>query len=172
MRISSAGIYNETAQIGVTEHSAEPTTYTNVLSTSIDTEGNVYNTVGYKSGYRLNSSGAEASMSGCSVSGFIPVQAGDIVRLKDVPLIGQLAEGESNRYAYIAFYKSDFTKAQSQYSHAWKDAVNGVVDENGYYTQFTVPATVTNDVTPVYMRISVIGTLNANSVITLNEEIE
>lgn len=56
--------------------------YTNRLPLSIDSSGAIYNTTGYKTGYRLNSSGVEKQItesyydSTVCVTGFIPCAAG------------------------------------------------------------------------------------------------
>lgn len=56
-------------------------TYTNYVTTSINSDGSIYNSKGYKDGYRVRSGGAEASVSNTSCTGFIKVNAGDIIRI-------------------------------------------------------------------------------------------
>lgn len=52
------------------------------ISASLDESGSIYNNgTGYKTGYRLNSSGVEVTQTGYVCSGFIPVSTGDHVRI-------------------------------------------------------------------------------------------
>lgn len=62
---------------------AEPTeSYTNLVPSSIDSSGNIYNTTGYKTGYRFSSSGQESAQDGAICSGFIPiVSLSDSIRI-------------------------------------------------------------------------------------------
>ncbi|MBR4419344.1 MAG: hypothetical protein IKT32_00530 [Clostridia bacterium] len=56
--------------------------YTNLVPTSIGTDKKVYNNgLGYKSGYRIRSGGAEQVKDGGSCTGFIPVKPNDVVRV-------------------------------------------------------------------------------------------
>lgn len=55
--------------------------YTNMVPLSIDTDGSIYNSVGYKDGYRIRSGGAESTQSKGTCTGFIPVSGGDTVRI-------------------------------------------------------------------------------------------
>ncbi len=75
--------------------------FTNKISTSIDTDFNVYQTVGYITGYRLNSTGALTPAPNAVTSGFIPLVKGDIIRVRTKsPVSGE---------HYISFYNSSFT---------------------------------------------------------------
>lgn len=62
--------------------------YINQIPVSVDSDGSVYNTIGYKSGYRLSSSGTEKALAGSFVTGFIPVKAGDVIRIAACPGMG------------------------------------------------------------------------------------
>jgi hypothetical protein len=66
----------------------------------IDTSGNLYDGKGYKEDYRLNSSGVESSFSGMDVTGYIPIKAGDVIRIS-----GAAAGGNT---AYFHYYDSSF----------------------------------------------------------------
>jgi hypothetical protein len=61
-------------------------TYTNWLPISTDTDGSIYNDVGYADGYRINSSGNPSANSGTCCTGFIPCKRGDVIRLKNIPI--------------------------------------------------------------------------------------
>lgn len=58
--------------------------YTNQVPLSIDTDGSVFNGVGYIDGYRLSSSGALKEYANSTASGFIPARGGDVVRISGV----------------------------------------------------------------------------------------
>ena len=79
---------------------------TNLVPTSIDSAGAVYNGTGCKENYRLNSSGGESAASGCVVSGFIPVQSGDIIQVYG----SRTADISGNNHSgfYVNGYNSAF----------------------------------------------------------------
>lgn len=84
--------------------------YTNLVPTSIDTDGSVFNGKGYQDEKRLNSSGAVTDQANSTVTGFIPAKKGDIFRIAGVYF------GHSSTavvYGYIALYKADKTKITS-----------------------------------------------------------
>lgn len=53
-----------------------------LIATSIDTDGSIYEGIGYKLGYRLNSSGGETAMANSIITGYIPYEQGDIFLVK------------------------------------------------------------------------------------------
>lgn len=56
--------------------------YTNQVPLSIGTDKKIYNGgLGYKNGYRIRSGGAEGALSCSAHTGFIPVKAGDVIRI-------------------------------------------------------------------------------------------
>jgi hypothetical protein len=61
----------------------EPATYKNWVKFSTEADGvTIYNGgIGYKNGYRVRSGGAEGTTNRGSCTGFIPLKAGDTVRL-------------------------------------------------------------------------------------------
>ena len=57
--------------------------YKNLVPLSVGTDGQIYNGgLGYKTGYRVRSGGAEAAVSGSMCTGYIPYKKGDILRIK------------------------------------------------------------------------------------------
>lgn len=173
LRISSTGVYNETAQIGVIEHSAEQTTYTNVIPLSTNADGTIYNDIGYKNGFRLGSNGNEkGTTSEYSVTGFIPVQTGDVIRIKNANFDASVTEASGN---YLGCYDSNHTKlmAQTAATMAGTDSSSvwytSPVVENNDIVQFTIPTSAGNPI--AYMRLSALN-LGANTIITVNEEID
>ena len=150
--------------IGVTGEfiSSSQPAYTNQLFTSTDSDGTtIYNNgTGYKTGYRLNSSNAESAQTGFCVTGYIPCAPGDIVRLKNISFN---ANGASIGSVKIVAYKSDKT-VLSSCAVGNMTAVSGIFDDTGNLTQFTTVANCH------YFRLSCYD-INANSIITVNEEI-
>lgn len=75
---------------------------TNILTTAVDTDNSPYNSgTGYKTGYRLGSSGAESAFADYCVTGYIPVSNGDVIRVLNV--------GEVTGYSIYMFgYDANF----------------------------------------------------------------
>lgn len=166
-----------TAEVSSTEDSGDDNTeeggddtatYTNQIPISIDTDGSVYNSIGYKDGYRLNSSGAEAVLAGTAVTGFIPVKYGDTVRLKNVAY----APGVDSTGDYLALYDSSFNSISSSKSNQFYNAdhiyTNATTDSStGYLTSFVLDD---ESLGYAYLRVSAAG-LDSTAIITVNEEI-
>lgn len=82
----------------------------NQIKRSIDTDGNLYNGgKGWKTGYRLNSSGTEAAFSGWEVTGFIPIDANSYAYFSG---IDWNSDGQGKDY--LALYDSSFNMIGSQ----------------------------------------------------------
>lgn len=140
----------------LTEVEAQPL-FTNLLPTAVDTDGTPYNGgLGYKEGYRLNSSKVEAAYEGACITGYIPVSnaSGGILRFKNMP---QSSTGE-----YILYAKSDFSYGSAI---TYESAMYANVDENGVYS-----VTLSTADYIAYIRITA-GQMSENTIITLNEEI-
>lgn len=127
--------------------------YTNQLPLATDANGEVFNSTGYKNGYRLSSSGSEKEAAGCGYTGFIPMESGDVVRIKNVGLC-------TSGYHYCHVYSSTFV-----YRGALTYAELLAPDANGVIT-FTLP----EDASDAYFRIS-LGEFTEETIITVNEEI-
>ncbi|MGN1122276.1 MAG: metallophosphoesterase family protein, partial [Eubacteriales bacterium] len=145
-----------------------PVGYTNQIPISTDTDGSIYNGVGYKSGYRLGSSGTESSMDGMYVTGFIPCKTGDIIRLQNLTFQYGASNASNQRISIYDSAKNHIAQANATSIKANCDAIN---DENGVYTQFTIKSFSGFDTTTAaYFRLN--GTyIGDDSVITVNEEI-
>lgn len=142
--------------------------YTNQLPISIDADGTIYNGQGWRANYRLNSSAAAVAYTGAYTTGFIPCTAGDVIRLKDA-----IIDPANPSNSYLFFYTASFAKLAgggvgamaeggANYT-SWKVSL----DDNGYVTQFTVPA----NSNIAYMRFSTMHEITSASVVTVNEEI-
>ena len=75
--------------------------HTDVCAISTDTDGSIFNGIGHKLDYRLNTAGAVVENAGCVVTGFIPFTRGDKFYLYNIK------RGPQN---YIVQYKTDKTK--------------------------------------------------------------
>lgn len=89
--------------VGTLNHVPEPT-YTNILPLAINSDKTPYNGgQGWKTGYRLNSSGAEAAVADWEVTGYIPITTQDVLYFKNVQW-----RGNSQKHDYISLCNSDF----------------------------------------------------------------
>lgn len=111
----------------------------NVLPLAVDADGNPYNGgQGWKSGYRLSSSGSESASSSNQVTGFIHCVKGQTMTLEGIELPATNYTGYNT--CYIAVYDSSKTCIKSMYS---KDVFNmsanaGVADSNNHITSITL----------------------------------
>lgn len=138
----------------LTEVESKPT-YTNVLPLAINTDGSIYNDIGYKTGWRLNSSLVEKESSTNCLTGYIPVTINDVIRLKNVK--------KSTGNGYLVGYYSNFA---SDAGLAYETVM--IDDGSGGYTVTMSDIGFMNNV--AYIRFS-IGTIDETSIITINEEI-
>ena len=108
IRICSPGM-SDSSYILIKSDSASGT-YTNLIPKSVDIDDSLYNNgKGYKTGYRINSSGQEAQQDGMCCTGFIhitsPTGGTVTVRLKNVTVSG-------TKTPYFVTYQSDKTYIQ------------------------------------------------------------
>ena len=149
-------------------------TYTNQIPISQDADGTVYgvdyNGDGVKDGYKKNtrfsaSSNAEKENTGSYLTGWIPVKAGDVIRLLNVP-VSTVSGADGNKNAII-FSPSNHSNAWQAYTTTipTSDNITGqVYDDAGNLTQFTT--------TNKYAWIRIISSyIGEDSVITKNEEL-
>lgn len=139
----------------------------NLLPISTDASGAVYNsgdTPGYKNGYRLSTGDGltEKTNSATSLTGYIPVANGDVIRLANMSFIKDSADaykGMVYTYSALGVYIShvDTTSVIG----SW----NGVTDSNGNVAQFTVMQEGV-----AFIRITA-AEITDSSIITKNQEI-
>lgn len=154
--------------------------YTNRVPLSIDTDGSVYNDVGYMTGYRLNSSGVISEQINSFVTGFIPTKNGDIVRVYG-------CEWGTTKHAmnYICAYDANFNFIGGYSTTGGKEVLTlskKTLDICSHYeanenldTTFTLSCT--SEI--AYIRVSSKGDTSENDfrfngenmIITINEEI-
>lgn len=164
------------------ETSEEPTeSYTNLVPTSIDATGAVFNGTGYQDNARINSSGAVSTSNASkgTATGFIKVAGGDVVRVKGGTFMAT-TDGAGNVNA-VGVY--DSAKAHlgtavaggstygifgSTYSAY---AFSSVVEETTGVYKWVVPPAESG---VEWIRLSCYGDTGApgaNLIVTVNEEI-
>ena len=145
--------------------------YTNLVTTSIDSSGNVYNGTGYQEGYRLNSSGTTTELAGAVNSGFIEYN-GEVIRVYGTTESNKGATGHN-----VSLYDGTFAYTNAinannavSYGATWTEL-------NGKYMLTVDPANITNATFKTtlqnakYIRCSMASCTGANFVVTLDEEI-
>lgn len=113
-----------------------------LVSTSIDTDGSIYNGTGYKTGYRLSSSGVEKELAGGIVSGYIPLSAGEVLMV-----LGSSNSAAGTTGNYLCLYDSSFTLIAAydfanlvSYGAQWSQE-----DISGLYLLVVHPDSITNE---------------------------
>lgn len=78
--------------------------YENLVPTSVDTDGSVFNGCGYKENVRLSSSGgiSGTAQTGSVTTGFMPFTPGSTIRMKGVEFMD--ANTKYNGHFYVVFY--------------------------------------------------------------------
>lgn len=157
-------------------------TYTNQVPISTDTDGSIFNGVGYKENVRLSSSGgiSGSAQNGSVTTGFIPFKVTDVMRLKGVEWVDTSAESGKHYYFnyydanknFLAYMSASMYNHGEQFSHiftATRDAngVETVVWNNEYGT---TNATLQAVRQASYVRITARGK-GADMIVTMNEEI-
>lgn len=145
--------------------------YTNLLPSAIDTDGSVYNGVGWEKGYRLGSDGAPSGQNDSYLTGFIPVKMGDVVHLKNVKWQNGVTTGLSSSNQRVSFYDANKAHLGQTNAVGLGGTLLGVKDDNNIWTQFTVRSWSGVDVgSAAYFRLNC-AEISGDSIITVNEEI-
>lgn len=136
--------------------------YTNQIPISTDTDGSVYNGKGYKENTRYSqSSNAESGADGVTVSGYIPVKDGDVVRVSNIRM--NKNDAASNVCNVIFF--TAYSAAAANHNAANLTGNNSAVwDADGNLIQFTVNGSYS------FIRINT-AYIGSDSILTINEEI-
>ena len=175
---SKVTIGSVTDSVMITAVAVEPGTdepdvpYHNLVSSSLASGGgSVYNVTGYKDGYRLNSSGAEAELANATITGFIPYN-GEVVRV-----YGSTRDGsESGQYlvAYDSNFKHIYSLAPTNSSAAGLSyqKVNGKYLLTYDVSKETTSTIKSNFESAAYIRASCAGCKGADLIVTLDEPIE
>jgi hypothetical protein len=155
-----------TGDIVITATAVSTVAYTNLLPTSTDTDGTIYNGTGFKADTYL-SSGIPGTRTGVYTSGFIPIDGVQTVYFKNCGI------GQNQSNHRIALY--DETKtfiANSQANTTQLATISGVTmvwNDNGNLSEFK-----RNDsygLKAKFFRFCS-GYLGADSVVTVNQPIE
>lgn len=145
------------------------------IATSIDTDGSIYNQVGYKDYTRINSSGEAIGSDSveCFTTGFIPMKAGDTFTVNgNYILTTHERQGSMN----VAFYDANFNKlAAANMSSAYagdKAFTDTATNSDGYVVQATVNQKWSYiDMSAVaYVRFTFIGTGAGSSMTVFNSD--
>lgn len=138
--------------------------YTNQLPLSVDDSGDIYNGVGFKKGVRYSTSSmAEKEYERAYLSGWIHVYAGDVVRLKNLP-ISTLDSADSMVNAIYMANEAKTTQWALYSTIIESSGTNVVLDDNSDVAQFTIAAG-TN-----WIRFCS-ADIDGSSIVTINEEI-
>lgn len=130
---------------------------------------------GYKTDYRLNSSGVEVEAEGINATGFIKVQPNDVVYIKNMEF--QMGEFGYSYFCYLSAYDSDFNLIASGQAEDTMVALvtsTYTIDENtNNLVSVTLDDSVTSDMNNVaYIRMSYIPIDGQEPILTLNQPIE
>jgi lysophospholipase L1-like esterase len=142
----------------------------NKVPTSIDTDGTIFNGIGYQDGYRLSTSkGTLSEQANTTTTGFIAAVGGDVIRIAGLKWFNT-----SNGHNVIAAYDSNFTFIGSVNSQnggtTSVKTIHSALSGNDSLTT----ATLLSGIGIAYIRVSFssgVGTTGANAIVTVNEEI-
>lgn len=144
------------------------TSYTNMIPYAADENGAVYNSTGYKAGFRLGSSGSESQYDAYPMvlSGYIPCKQGDVIRMKNITL-QQGTQSSANQR--ISVYDAAFAHLGQANVDVLLDPV---VTDTGIITEFKIQDNAYSFTTAntAYMRFCATY-IGEDSVLTVNEVI-
>lgn len=156
-------------------------TFTNQVPISTDTDGSIYNGVGYKDNVRLSSSGGVSgtALNGSVTTGFIPFPDGDktIIRMKGVEW--KYATANYDGHYYLNFYdgsKKYLSGRTSKDHEGYSNVFTVTRDANGVETvtfnqEYGNTNSFLNSVRSAsFFRINAYGK-GADMIVTINEEI-
>ena len=142
--------------------------YVNQIPLSVDSDGTVYNRVGFKENTRLNSSGVAADYDGYSCVGYIPCKRNDVVYVKNIRLVSGESDSGNLRISFYNSAKEHLVQTNATGANGVLGAVYGA---DGNMTQFTVKEFGGADFSDVaYFRLCSTK-LDQSSIITVNEMI-
>lgn len=136
---------------------------TNQIKVSIESDGTLYNGgQGWKTGYRLNSSGAEVALESYKVTGFMPAKFGDTLRFKEI------SSGAVSNTKF-AFYDASFTLLNVLVDTPVVEALtNGIYAITDNLESYGLKKSIED---MAYIRLSV-SIMSDASVVTINEPLE
>lgn len=133
----------------------------NVLPFAVGRDGLVYNGCGYKENTRWSTSGnADATLSGVFITGYIEVNQGDVVYLRNITM------PSNNSSCAVHMFKSiDDTNEGTQNATSLTNYNNAVWDSDNNLSQFTIAENSSYK----FIRIQCTG-ITEESIVTINEE--
>lgn len=162
----------------------EPEEMVNLVPTSTDTDGSIYNGVGYKDNVRLSSSGGVSSSAqdGSVTTGFMPFKNTDVIRMKGAEWLN--ASTNHQGHYYFGLYNSNKALIDSNsimsslaYATDFANQISVTYDEATDITTFQIidPTAPTGAFraaaqTAIYFRINAYGK-GSDLIITVNQEI-
>ena len=159
-------------EITVTAVNSAPS-YTNQIPISTDTDGSIYNSIGYMLNMRLPSNGVPSATNGCLVTGFIPFSVGDTIRVNKF-----CAASNQGSNAKVFFYKTDHTKIAGTSAYHLSQAGTYVIAQPlTWTTGNTIHDSGSGNTVDIskaaYFRLSISGynDVAADIICTINEEI-
>ncbi|MDD6012636.1 MAG: hypothetical protein PUC33_07295 [Oscillospiraceae bacterium] len=140
--------------------------YTNLVPTALSPTGqSIYNNVGYREGYRLDTTGWFVAAENFTQTGYIaPCVLGDIIRIKG----GQWADVEGS---YLVLNSAINTAIYCMTLTGVDDPANGTCYDGGVVTIDTGKVTAADLSLLSGFRVSTIGRCGADLIVTVNEEI-
>ena len=141
----------------------------NQIPISTDTDGSIY---GFKTGYRVSSSGEVKSHTGYELTGFIPFKKGDVLRGNEgiIGLISQNGVAGNTGYNAISLYDSNKTFIKNVTIARNNATQAGVTFNND--DSFVFDSSLNSNVTDAvaFIRVTTIN-ITSDSIITVNQEI-
>lgn len=144
--------------------------FTDVLSTATDTDGSIFNGVGYKEGGYIATDGTFTTSSYFVSTGFIPCKAGDVIYVANMN-IQNAGGGDDNR---VVFFDANKTKI--------RNINKGVlIQGNNWYCSYSEtdngfkfsPTAVVGNENIAYVRFSIYSTsVGEYPMVAINEEIK
>lgn len=157
----------------------KPVEMVNLVPTSTDTDGSIYNGTGYKDNVRLSSSGGVSGTAqpDSSTTGFMPWQSKGVIYIKGAKFMNS----NTGRHYYVNFYNADKSldyyfeaNADGTYEGAYSfikitEGDDGIttIDCSGATAGASISDAVIN---AKYFRMTVVGS-GANLIVTVNQEI-
>lgn len=156
--------------------------FKNWVPYSLSSDGKtIYNTTGYKDGYRLSSSGSEKTQTDSVLTGFIPAKPGDVIRMKGV----RWGSAQSSGYCYLAYYTSTGSTPVFTINKFKEDTANNNISNasNSSNIDYTTSGVFTDEkgvttfqinfktaINYSYIRINATGK-GADMIVSINQEI-
>lgn len=140
---------------------------TNLVPTAIDTDGSIYNSIGYLTNSRLNSSGGvSAGQIGSITTGFIPITSNHIIQMGGATW----APYTTGNYHYLSFYDSSFAVLGSVSYNITTNYYRGIVKNTTSittkYNITTFKPVFTDGSAIAYFRINGASFTPSNMVVT------